>query len=70
MEALYTVEQAAKILQVHPKTVREWLRTKKLRGVLAGRFWRIKESDLQAFLREPNGEHAPAAEGKRTRKKK
>jgi hypothetical protein len=29
-----------------------------------------KESDLQAFLREPNGEHAPAAEGKRTRKKK
>jgi len=50
MEALYTVEQAAEILQVKPATVREWLRTKKLKGVLAGRFWQIKESDLQAFL--------------------
>jgi excisionase family DNA binding protein len=53
MEPLYTVEQAAKILQVTPKTVRHWLQTKQLRGVLAGRFWRIQESDLQAFLREP-----------------
>jgi excisionase family DNA binding protein len=56
MEKLYTVEQAAEILQVHPKTVREWLRTKKLKGVLAGRFWRIKKSDLEAFLHEPDDE--------------
>ena len=54
MEALYTVEQVAKHLHVTPRTVRDWLRTKKLKGVLAGRFWRIKESDLQAFLREPD----------------
>jgi excisionase family DNA binding protein len=54
METLYTVDEAAKVLKVHSKTVREWLRTKRLKGVLAGRFWRIKESDLQAFLREPD----------------
>jgi excisionase family DNA binding protein len=54
METLYTVDEAAAALKVTPKTVREWLRTKRLKGVLAGRFWRIKESDLQAFLREPD----------------
>lgn len=75
MEALYTVEQAAEILQVKPATVREWLRTKKLKGVLAGRFWRIKESDLQTFLREPNGESseekpAETSMSKLTRRKK
>jgi excisionase family DNA binding protein len=53
VEKLYTPEQTAEILQVTPKTVRHWLQTKQLKGVLAGRFWRIKESDLQAFLRAP-----------------
>jgi excisionase family DNA binding protein len=53
MEKLYTVEQAADMLQVTPRTVRHWLQTKQLKGFMAGRFWRIKESDLQAFLREP-----------------
>jgi excisionase family DNA binding protein len=53
MEQLYTVEQAAAILQAHPETIRDWLRSKQLTGVLAGRRWRIKESDLQAFLRKP-----------------
>jgi excisionase family DNA binding protein len=54
MEKLYTVEQAAEILQVAPKTVRRWLQTKQLRGVMAGRFWRIQESDLRGFLRVPD----------------
>ena len=54
METLYTVDEATAALKVHPKTVRGWLRTKRLKGVLTGRFWRIKESDLQAFLREPD----------------
>jgi excisionase family DNA binding protein len=62
METLYTVDEAAEALKVHPKTVREWLRTKRLNGVLAGRFWRIKESDLQAFLREPEAGDAGAAD--------
>jgi excisionase family DNA binding protein len=60
MEALYTVDEAAEVLKVHPKTVRFWLQTKKLKGVLAGRFWRIKESDLEAFLREPGADRAKA----------
>jgi excisionase family DNA binding protein len=50
MDTFYTVEQIAAQLQVTERTVREWLRTKRLRGVRAGRQWRIQERDLQAFL--------------------
>ncbi len=51
MEKLYTPEQAAEILQVTAAVVREWLKIGKLKGVkVAGRLWRIKESDLEAFL--------------------
>jgi excisionase family DNA binding protein len=59
MAKLYTPEQAAEILPVHPKTVRLYLATKKLRAVKFQRYWRLRESDLEAFLREPdarNGE--------------
>jgi excisionase family DNA binding protein len=55
MEEFLTVEQVAKRLQVTERTVREWLRTKRLKGVRAGRQWRIRESDLSTFLRELNG---------------
>jgi excisionase family DNA binding protein len=73
MERLHTPEEAAKILQVSEKTVRTWLKSRKLRGVLAGRFWRIRESDLEAFLREPDeatkptGKPASPAKVKRQR---
>jgi len=49
-EKLYTPEGAAEALMVSPKTVREWLRTGKLGGVKVGRLWRVRESDLTAFL--------------------
>lgn len=51
MEHLYTVEQAADMLHVHPKTLRKWLREKRIKGTRAGRGWRIRESDLEAFLK-------------------
>jgi excisionase family DNA binding protein len=49
-EKIYDVEGAAEVLLVKPKTVREWLRTGKLGGVKMGRLWRVRESDLEAFL--------------------
>jgi excisionase family DNA binding protein len=51
-EKLLTPEDAAKFLLVKPETLRGWLRTGKLKGVKAGRLWRVRESDLQAFLKE------------------
>ncbi|MGA9754343.1 MAG: helix-turn-helix domain-containing protein [Desulfobaccales bacterium] len=51
-ENLLTPEDAAKILKVRVETVREWLRTGRLKGLKAGpRMWRVRESDLEAFLK-------------------
>lgn len=48
MEKLYTPEEAAEILQVHPYTIRKWLRAGKIQGKKFGRVWRIPESALEA----------------------
>lgn len=58
MEKLFTVEQAAELLAVTPNTVREWLRTGQLKGVKLKKMWRVRESDLEAFLKE--GEESPS----------
>lgn len=47
MEMLLTVEQTAQRLQLTPKTVRERLKTGRLRGIKSGgRVWRVPESAL------------------------
>lgn len=46
---LYTPEEAAEFLRVTPRTVREWLRTGRLKGVKAGRLWRVPEDELKAI---------------------
>ena len=50
VEKLLTVEDAAKVLLVKPTTVREWLKAGKLKGMKMGRLWRVRESELEAFL--------------------
>jgi len=50
MENLLTIAQAAERLQHSVRTVREWLRVGKLRGVKTGREWRIREQDLRDFV--------------------
>jgi site-specific DNA recombinase len=49
-EKLLTPEEVAERVQVAHLTVMGWLRKGKLKGVKAGRFWRIRERDLEAFL--------------------
>lgn len=51
MERYLTANQIADQLQVEPRTVRAWIQRGELKAVRAGRFWRVKESDLEAFLR-------------------
>ncbi len=50
MEKYYSTEDVAEILGFKEKTVREWLRTGKLKGKKIGRLWRVKESDLEDFI--------------------
>jgi excisionase family DNA binding protein len=54
-ERWLTVEQIALRFDCDVKSVRRWLRSGKLQGYQLGERgdWRIKESDLQAFLK-PN----------------
>jgi excisionase family DNA binding protein len=52
MEDLLTVEQAAAKLQIAPKTLKDWLRAGRIKGVRLGKLWRVKESDLEAFVEQ------------------
>jgi len=40
----------AEMLQVHHRTVLEWLRNGKLNGIKMGRLWRIPESELNRIF--------------------
>lgn len=53
-DRLLTPEEAAAILSVSPKSIRAWLRSRKLKGVKAGRLWRVREDELAEFLKEPH----------------
>ena len=53
MDELLTTEQAAAILQLRPKTIKDWLRAGKLTGCKMGRLWRVREADLEAFIQAP-----------------
>lgn len=50
MEHLYTTEEAAAKLKIHHETMRGYLREHKITGVKIGRSWRVRESDLSAFV--------------------
>jgi len=63
MDKLLTPEQAAEILGVKLRTMREWLRTGRIKGVKAGALWRIRENDLEAFIKEPNKERCNGPQG-------
>jgi excisionase family DNA binding protein len=53
MEKLITPEAAADLLAVPRNTILDWLRSGQLKGVKAGRLWRLRERDLAEFLKEP-----------------
>jgi len=50
VEKLYTTEQVAQLLQIHPLTVLKYIKAGKLRAIKLGRVYRIRESELQKFL--------------------
>jgi excisionase family DNA binding protein len=52
-DKIYTVEQVAEQLHVHPKTVYRMLEADELQGVRVGRMWRITSDALNSFLKLP-----------------
>jgi len=58
-DELLTVEQVAAELQLHPDTIRRYIREKKLRSIrLSSTALRIRRSELDRFIkqRETNGD--------------
>jgi excisionase family DNA binding protein len=53
MKPLLTPEAAAEKLAVSVKTVKNLLRSGKLRGVKVGNLWRLQEEALEEYLKEP-----------------
>lgn len=52
VDRLYTTEQVAKLLQIHPLTVLKYINSGKLRAVKLGRVYRVTETSLQKFLED------------------
>lgn len=51
---LLTPEEVAERLKVSRETVLRWLRNGELKGVKAGKLWRVREEDLQEFINARN----------------
>lgn len=49
MNKYYTVEKISELLNMHPKTIRKYIREGKLRANKVGKEWRITGHDLSAF---------------------
>jgi excisionase family DNA binding protein len=58
---LLTVDAAAALLQLHPKTVLRFIRDGRLRAGKVGKGYRILRSDLQAFAGAANALTVPRA---------
>lgn len=56
---VYTVKEAAQVLQLNEEVVRRKLRKGELPGKRIGRDWRILEDDLKAFLRSEGTARPP-----------
>ncbi len=52
MEKLLTTEEVAKILRIHPTTIRNYIRAGKLKASKVGKAFRITEKDIEQFLAE------------------
>lgn len=59
-ETVYTVEQTAELLHLSQETVKRLLRSGRLGGIKIGRLWRVRESDLEAFLSGGKGKRNSA----------
>ncbi len=45
-----TIREAAEVLRLHPRTLREYIRRGELEGRLIGGRWRFRRKDLDAFF--------------------
>ena len=50
-EPLIDVEEGARLLGLHPKTVQQMARNGRIPGIRVGKFWRFRKSEIDRSLR-------------------
>ncbi len=49
---LYTVEEVKDILKISQRTLYNYIKSGKITAVKIGKYWRIRQSDLQQFIED------------------
>jgi excisionase family DNA binding protein len=49
-DTLLTIREAADVLRLNPRTVREYVRRRELEGRVIGGRWRFRRKDLDSFF--------------------
>lgn len=57
-----TVQEAAEILSINPRTVTKYLMTGQIKGAKIGRIWRLEEQDVHKFFADSKIKTAEAIE--------
>jgi excisionase family DNA binding protein len=48
---LYTIEEITEILKVTQRTVYNYIKSGTLKAIKVGKYWRVKHTDLEQFLK-------------------
>lgn len=48
----YSVEKVAEMLDVHPQTIRRWIKSGKLKATKPGQSYKIRKEDLEELLKD------------------
>ena len=54
-EPLLDSEQAAALIQIHPKTLQKFAREGQIQGIHIGKLWRFRRSALEAWIDRQTG---------------
>ncbi len=54
-EPLLDSDQAAAMIQIHPKTLQKFARQGQIQGIHVGKLWRFRLSALEAWLERQTG---------------
>jgi excisionase family DNA binding protein len=52
-EQLFSIQETAERLQVSKYTIPDWIKMGRLKATRIGRFWRVREHDLEVFITNP-----------------
>jgi excisionase family DNA binding protein len=47
---LYTIEEVSEILKVTPRTIYNFIKSRNLKAVKIGKYWRVSEQALHEFI--------------------